>query len=298
MKPRLPLTVRITNAGRFRVMPQLRAVRFDLRARCRRRPLIDPGGLCDVMMTSYGRRLRRVYLALESIGAGSCRPHTLTLAVADERFVKAPPRLVRRQVGRGLRVVLVADHRSHKKYYPYVAGRSEFDRPLVTSDDDLFYPRTWLEELQAEHRRHPDDIVAHSAAHIILDGQVAPFLDWPRVTSTDASLLHFAEGGAGALHPPAQLMALKSAGPAFVDTCLSADDIWLNVTALRNDIRVRTVTDVSRRLRAIPRRRDVRLWDTNRLPAGNDAMIAATYGDGDIQKLVLEAQRNVCACRL
>jgi hypothetical protein len=282
---------------RSQVVPRLQMIRYDVRARLRRRALVDPDGLCDVMMTSDGPRLGRAHLALESIGAGSCRPQSLTLAVSDERFVAKPSRVVRRQIRRGLEVVLVPDHQPHTKYYPYVASRTEFRRPLVTADDDKFYARQWLRRLQATHHRHPYDIVTHIASHVLIDDRLAPYMTWPRVTCSDASFLHFPLGMAGTLHPPAQLLALKAAGTAFTDSCLTNDDIWLHVVALRNSIRVRQVSGMTPRRGDIPRRDNVCLFDANHRPDGNDAMIAATYSRNDIKKLMMEASGQRCACR-
>jgi hypothetical protein len=283
---------------RREVLPRLRALRVATCVRLRRRPVVDPHGQCDVMLTSHGPRLGKVHLAIESIAGGSRLPRSLTLAVDDERFVSRPPKAIRRQMARGLRLLSAPDHGPHTKYYPHVCRHREFHRPLVTADDDIFYPRTWLQQLEAAHRAHPGDIIAHRAHHIVVDDQIASYADWLRVCSTEASHLHLPTGVGGVLYPPAQLEALRAAGTAFVDVCLRNDDIWLHAIALRNGIRVRQVSDQPIRLRAIRRKDDVRLWGDNGPGGANDRWIVATYTDADVEQLQMEHKADRCDCAL
>lgn len=261
-----------------------------------RRSLIDSSGEADVSLTSYGLRIAKVHLAIESIGRGSVRPRSLLLTLDDEAIVRSPPAPLRRLRERGLEIRHVPDLGPHKKYWPYASSTERFDRPLVTADDDVFYPRGWLEQLVAVHRRHPDDVIAHRAHHLRLDGDaVGSYPTWTPVTSTASSFRHVPTGVGGILHPPAQLQALRDAGTAFTACCPRTDDLWLHVVALRSGRRVRQVAASSTLPPWIPGLGHESLMAENVDGGGNDRAIAATYRPDDVAVLAGE-EADRCSC--
>ena len=74
------------------------------------------------------------------------RPSRLILWVDHESMDRLPAAICRLQQ-RGLEVKACPDYGCYKKYYPYVESESQFVVPLVTADDDVLYPRYWLERL-------------------------------------------------------------------------------------------------------------------------------------------------------
>ncbi len=241
-----------------------------------------------VSMTSYGRRLRTVHLALESIGGGRERPRRLILWL-DESVLADPPPALARLRARGLEILPTADWGPHKKYYPYAASLPPGERhrvPLVTADDDVLYGYRWLAALLARHRRHPADVIAHRAHRIVLvDGRIAPYSRWADLGYDEAGPRTFATGHSGVLYPPAMLDALRAAGTGFTACAPHADDVWLHVNALRAGITVRPVSDGLTTYRSVPRTGWSGLRSQNVLGGGNDKQIAATYRPGEVELL-------------
>ena len=111
--------------------------------------VVSPAGPV-VSMTSYGNRIRTVYLTIESIGQGDVLPSRLILWLDDRsQFDHLLPSLIRLK-HRGLEVKFCPNYGPHKKYYPYVESHGSFNVPLVTADDDVLYPKDWLKCLLDE----------------------------------------------------------------------------------------------------------------------------------------------------
>jgi len=78
---------------------------------------------------------------------------------------------------------------------------------------------------------------------------------------------------------------LREAGLAFRDCCPRADDIWLNVQALRAGLPVRQLTPLPTAFYELPGTREQALARSNNAGGGNDRQLSATYTDADLQTL-------------
>jgi hypothetical protein len=250
-----------------------------------RASLIDPSGPV-VSLTTTLTRIPIAYLAIEAIGRGDMKPSRLVLWL-DEREQDRPlPSHLGRLVSRGLEIRYCEDVGPHTKYYPFVASQTTFDRPLVTADIDVIYPRYWLSELINAYRNDPQHIHCLRAKRIELktDG-VAPYDDWPDCRSTDASARHFATGVSGVVYPPAFQAMLQAAGAAFKATCPRADDVWLHVQALRHGVQVRQIRARPVHFVEVIGTQQSALNRSNVKGGGNDQQIRATYSPDDLQQL-------------
>lgn len=237
-----------------------------------------------VSMTSYGDRIARAHVALESIAGGWERPGRLILWLEDEAVVNDPPAPLARMRRRGLEIRHTQDWGPHKKYYPYAASEARHEVPLVTADDDVLYGFRWLGMLLAEHRRHERDVVAHRAHRITLrDGAIEPYALWGQLAEHEAGPRTFATGVSGVLYPPHLLDALREAGTAFTECAPRADDVWLHAMALRTGTTVRPVTDGLTEYRSAPQDRWASLGMSNIFEGGNDRQIAATYTPDEVE---------------
>jgi hypothetical protein len=253
--------------------------------RCGRCPITDLDGPV-VSLTSYGDRIRSVHLAIESIGRGQMRPSRLILWLDDVSLVNNLPIGLRRLQSRGLEVKPCQDYGPHKKYYPYLESLQRIEKPLVTADDDILYPRYWLKRLAESLQAHPDVVNCYRAHVIVLnqDG-IANYISWKSCYTTEPSFLHFATSGAGAIYPPPIQRALKREAKAFVQCCPKADDVWLNVQALRSGYRVRQISKTQFHLVEIPGTQSVALHYHNLSNGGNDNQIKDTYHASDLCRL-------------
>jgi hypothetical protein len=249
-----------------------------------------PGGPV-VSLTTYGKRVNTVYLAIESIAGGSVLPSRLILWLDDEASFRNLPSPLRRLRKRGLEVFLSPNHGPHTKYYPYVESHASFDTPLVTADDDILYPQSWLEGLLEAFREYPDAVNCYRARVITLnDHGMADYAQWELCGSTEPSVCHFATGVSGVVYPPQFLPVLKRAGTAFQGCCPIADDIWLHVHAIRAGYRIRQIRPESLHFPTIPGTQDVSLFDDNVQHGENDMQAKATYRQDDIQILRTQCQ--------
>ena len=266
---------------------RLIAFRLRLRNRWSRATVLGNGGAV-VCLTSYGQRLKQAHLAIESVGRGQVRPRRLILWLDDTVDAHAVPRALRRLESRGLEIR--GSHGSfgpHTKYFPYVSEISKPDLPLVTCDDDILYPKWWLRTLLEDYEsQQPPAVVAFRAHRIGLAGGVLkPYGQWQPVRTDRPSHRNFVTGVSGAVYPPAVQRSLAALGDAFLQRCPRADDVWLNVVALRLGTKVKQVSARSRHFPLVHRSQQQALQQHNVQAGGNDAQLVATYDAADLTKL-------------
>lgn len=238
-----------------------------------------------VSLTSYGKRIDTVYLTIESIGRGNCKPSRLILWLDEDDVLLDPPDTLRRLVRRGLEILPTENYKSHKKYLPYILRCQKFEKPLTTADDDVIYPADWLRTLFAAYNENSNVINCFRARKIkICDGELAPFTSWPFCSTNTPSVLNFSEGVGGVIFPPRYLSALKLEAYGFMATCPQHDDVWLNVIALRNGFRVRQISVKAAAFPLIPETQEEGLWVANLGPDG-DRQIRDTYSAADLDCL-------------
>lgn len=255
-------------------------------------PVAQPGGGPVVSLTTYGQRSQMVHFAIESIARGSMRPSRLILWIDEENLFHNLPAAIRRLQKRGLEVKRCKNYGPHKKYYPYLESQEAFDLPLVTADDDVLYPRSWLNKLVEAHQEYPKRVNCYRARVIDLDkGRIRKYIDLRHCDSTDSSFRHIAVGRSGVIYPPSFLAVLKRAGTDFEDCCPKGDDLWLHVQALRSGYKVRQI------LRQLPYFSFQGIPGTERTSlsfgnvtfgAGNDRQIRATYKESDLQLIRMD----------
>ncbi len=193
-----------------------------------------------VSLTSFGKRINEVYLAIESIMQGTLKPNRIILWLAKDEFGgKALPQTLLRQQKRGLQIEFCEDIRSYKKIVPTMAKYP--DACVVTIDDDAMYEFDLLENLIRAHQENPDDICACRMHRIALDDQNKPksYLQWDMlVYPTEKSNLHFLTSGGGTLFPPYCFDEEFFNEDAFMSLCPYADDVWINAMIWKSERQV------------------------------------------------------------
>jgi hypothetical protein len=232
--------------ARKKARAERKTLQCKFRNRLSRSSILDPNGPV-LSLTTHGSRLALAYIAIESIAAGSRKPSRCILWLDEENALQDLPISLQRLVSRGLEIRFSDDFGPHTKYYPYVVKESAFQKPLVTADDDIIYPKYWLERLVSAHESDPSVIHCHRARRMKVQGlQLAPYNEWRYCVDRQPSHLNFVTGAGGAIYPTQFLEFLKHQGPAFLECCPKADDIWLTVNAFRGGFRVAQVDDVIR----------------------------------------------------
>ncbi len=243
-------------------------------------------GSADVVlsMTSYGRRLGIVAHALESIAAGSVLPSRMILWVDEPDFDVATYPMLQRLQRRGLEILHCEDFGPHKKYFPYCREFAQDGLDLALADDDLMYPRRWL-ELLVGASGDVHEIPAYRAHRMKPNASrntMENYNSWTPAPTGSISHANFLTGGAGVLLPPKLQSAIREAGTSFRDVAPRADDVWLNALAIRNGYRRRVVPSGGQHLTMYPRSQGDALHGENVEGGRNDVQIAAVFSPADI----------------
>jgi len=151
---------------------------------------------------------------------------------------------------------------------------------LVTADDDVLYPKSWLAGLIEAHRRDPDAVVAYRVRRITLtdEGEISPYTSWPFSAAICSPVGNFATGHSGVLYPASMVAAIKAKGDAFLMCAPKADDVWLHHLAHVSGHDVRLVSSNSIAFDSIPFTQRTALKHLNVANRANDHQMQATYG--------------------
>lgn len=235
-----------------------------------------------VSLTSYGQRTNSVFLTIESILAGRQGPKRIILWLDETEVLEDLPASLRRLQHRGLEILPCFNYGPHKKYFPYVLSTDDSSNiPLVTADDDIFYPQNWLASLHSEYVTTADSIVSHRARQIGIIHDSAPTIDkysqWKLADSTSPSFSTFSTGTGGVIYPPAVLRQLRRRGEEFITDYWHADDIWLHSTAVAAGVRTRQVSNTPKNFLMLLGSQTNALFKRNHEGDGNDVMIQTAY---------------------
>ena len=187
-----------------------------------------PGQLI-VSMTSYPPRFETVAATVKSLLDQTIEAR-LILWIAECDMERLPRELLN-LTEFGLEIRPCSNLGVYKKIVP--ALKAFPDAYIVTADDDLFYPPTWLEQICTSWR--PDQLeIIGARGHVAKfrpDGRAMPYTDWemetPKTEVNNQRERLFLTGGAGVLYPPGSLHREVTNENLFMKLCPDADDVWL-----------------------------------------------------------------------
>ena len=255
-----------------------------------RKPVVDPSGELVLSTTTHGVRLKTVHLAIESVARGTRLPRRMILWLDDPAAARRLPRTLKRLQDRGLEIVQVPPGwKVHTKYFGFAKSGTDDGSALATCDDDIIYPPTWLENLEARHREYPDSIVCYRA-HVVglTDDGIAQYQTWRACESAAPSLLHLSTSVSGQVLPAVLLDVARQAGEAFRSVAPNNDDVWLHHLAVSADIRTVQVTEDPMLFPFVPGSQATGLHLSNVWNNENDTQINATYSTSDVEKMRAE----------
>jgi hypothetical protein len=248
--------------------------------------VLDPAGPV-LSMTTQPHRIELVHYAIESIARGTRKPSRFHLWISDEKSYSNLPSTLQRLKTRGVEIHLTEDLGPHTKYYPYVDREAGFAVPLVTADDDVIYPREWLEQLIQRQEANPSAIHCFRAHRIrIANARPTPYNSWTPCEDTSPSHLNFITGVSGVIYPPEYLLYLKKHGTEFTRCCPHSDDIWLTVVALRGGFKIAQVCETPRFFTTIPNSQTKRLYNLNVILGENQVQLMRTLSKADLSALL------------
>lgn len=197
--------------------------------------------LCEseviVSLTTFGSRIEKVYLTIESIMQGVVKPNRIILWLAKDEFcMETIPATLLKQKERGLQIEFCEDIRSYKKLIPTLKKYPE--ACIVTIDDDVMYEIDFLDKLLRSHMQHPKNVLVNVARQIVVEKEeVQSYIHWPHVAN-DAKIetpYIMGIGVGGILYPAHSLHEDVLNQEAFMNLCPYGDDIWFYAMAIKKN---------------------------------------------------------------
>lgn len=232
-------------------------------------------------MTSFPARIDEVWICLETIFRQTLKADEIVLWLSKEQFegIKLPESLINCEK-KGLTIRWVdEDLRSHKKYY--YALQEYVDADIVLLDDDLYYPDNLLENLIEMSNQCPNTICATRVHKMTFNGErICPYGEWiHNFNPKDYSSKNlFFTSGAGTLIPTGIMPNSIFQKDVFKRICFLADDVWLNMHAVKAGIKVVSNSTFDKDEIAIGNSQCVKLVSQNVISGGNDSQIKAVMG--------------------
>lgn len=240
-----------------------------------------------ISLTSYPPRFKNIGLCLKSLLLQSVKPDRIIVYFGSDTTESDITEEMRdfEQYGIEYRIDKEKNLKSHKKYY--YALQEFSDAVVVTADDDLIYPKYWLEKMLDVHEKYPNDVCAWRVHKMEFDsnGMLKPYADWRwqyRKSSVPRSDL-VATGGAGAVYPPNSLLLDSFSVDLINKLCPNADDLWLRCMELLNNKKVVWVKNKQVMPYEIPDEQSIGLNVANVGGGENDKQLRALMDFYDIK---------------
>ncbi|MBF4468083.1 MAG: glycosyltransferase [Methanobrevibacter arboriphilus] len=223
-----------------------------------------------VSLTSYPDRIYDIHYCLYSLLNQSLKPDEVILWLSREEFKNLEEDIPKKTLQlrkNGLKIKWCDNLKSYKKL---IFALKEYPNDIiVTADDDVYYPKNWLEKIYNEYDEKT--IVCHRAHFVNFDdSKFKKYKDWDRnIENKNASFLNFATGVGGVLYPPKSLHPDVLNEDLFIKLAPNADDIWFWVMGVLNGIKTKVVPDGYRILNYINPKRELNVENEETLYSKN-----------------------------
>lgn len=88
----------------------------------------------------------------------------------------------------------------NKTFYPIKEFKNSI---IVTTDNNIYYPKNWLNKLYLSYITNPDDIHIHKATKVLYSNEILPREQWKRtIKNESAEYYNFPISSGGILYPP------------------------------------------------------------------------------------------------
>lgn len=180
-----------------------------------------------VSLTSYGRRVDKVYYTIVSLLRQTLQPDMVILWLDSDNWndSKLPESLIKLK-GKGLTIKYCKDMKSYKKLIPAL---NEYPTSMVvTCDDDIYYRSNMLERLVNAYEKDPTKIYAHRAHKMTFgnDGELESYNNWQEEVSGKCGFDIFPTSGGGTLYTRKLLYKDICNEELFMKLTPKADDVW------------------------------------------------------------------------
>ncbi|WP_158654730.1 MULTISPECIES: hypothetical protein [unclassified Helicobacter] len=230
---------------------------------------------CIISLTSFPARIKYVHYTLQSLIRQDKHPQKIILWLAMEQFPdkKLPTTLTKtisnKKWGKMIEIRWCRDLKSYKKLLPTL--QLNLNLPIITVDDDIYYPKHWLTSLWESYCKFPMCISTHLAAKVELH---VPVNSWNSTESKTPSLKHLAVGAAGVIYPPNCLHEDISDYEKITRLAPLADDLYFWSMAILNNTQTVVVDNSMKNLqKSISHFESPNLGDQNGLGGQNQIQL-------------------------
>lgn len=191
-----------------------------------------------VSLTTFTERINKVHLTIESIFHQDVPfDYEVRLYLSEDEFNREllPNTLIRLEE-RGLKIIFVGGNiRSYKKLHYAYSEKSGL--PIVTSDDDIFYPRNWLRKLYENHQENPFHIIYMRGREITFNnGDLNKYTDFPLSSGAYPKRYVIPTGVSGILYPVGCFYIDYNRLDIIQELAPYADDLWYRVMSGLNNV--------------------------------------------------------------
>lgn len=232
-----------------------------------------------VSLTTYPKRFNIVYLTIESLMNQTIKPDKIILWLAKDELNEGKiPQKIFKLKSRGLEIRIVNENlRSYKKLIYTIKEFKESN--IITCDDDVIYPKFFIEGLYSKFKEFPNAIIAYRCAFMkkVNDHQLETYLNWGPPENNQPSFNLFPTGVGGILYPSNSLHNKVLDKELFLNLSPIGDDIWFKAMALLNNTKTVMVNEKSTEFPTIQGSQDDALWHVNVNEYKNDEQIRNVF---------------------
>lgn len=218
-----------------------------------------------ISLTTFPQRIRSAAIVIADMFIQTVKPDKIILYLAAEEFEnKKLPYLLLKEQKNGVEIVFCENLYSHKKYF-YTMQNYPHD-VVITIDDDFRYKKDLIERLLLGYKKNPNCVSCCKANRMLFDNNnnLLPYNEWKDVDELFLpSLQNVAIGVGGVLYPPSEksLHIETFSKDMIFRTCINADDLWLKIMEVMNEIPVQKVCRM--RVKYVPASQRIALFKKN-----------------------------------
>lgn len=185
-----------------------------------------------ISLTSIESRLHIVGITIRSLLNQNVAFERIILWLNDSLLEKTPNSLLKLQCDR-FEIKYSQENGPHRKLVETLRICPE--SCIVTCDDDVIYPRDWLERLLDDHLLYPRDVIAHECRTISYSqsGELLPYKQWRYQSAAEMAQYVLAIGYGGVLYPSQALHEDAVNRDLYDKLAPRVDDLWFKAMSLR-----------------------------------------------------------------
>lgn len=250
-----------------------------------------------VSLASYSKRIDTLHICLESLFSQTLMPKKIILYLDNSVSPNNIPEKIVSFTKKGLEIVFVSDEiKSHNKYY--YTFRDYPDETVITVDDDVIYDKNTFENLMNTHKKYPMAVCSTRVSYMIFDDKntITSYNNWiseyDKLNLPSKKLI--ATGVGGILYPPHIFTDEILDKSCIKKLALTADDLWLKIMELKNNIYVAWTGQTPQHPMQIPNTMEVSLWrNTNKHMNDEYIRRLVTHYNLDLYSLVTKEEANI-----